>query len=206
MDLSMGGRFLKIAVALTAIGGVVYAADQATAPPAPDLNRAIVEQMVNEGQSANAAPNAPADNKYTPEQMLVMAPKYAGDMQTAVEHAQDVRVEAYKSHDIIRMTCVDDKIGQMKTVINLAASPMFLLRTFKGQAIVMAEQFGIISHAHDRVTVLATEVDACMGDNLDTVTVGHIQEEQQPQDNSDWSRPPSPFQSVDRPPEASPYN
>jgi hypothetical protein len=94
----------------------------------------------------------------------------------------------------------------MKTVINLVAEPMSLLRTFKGQPIVMGEQFGIISRAHDRVTVLGAQVDACMGDNLSAVTVGQIHEEAQPQDNNgDWARPPGPFTDVTRPPEASPY-
>ena len=54
--------------------------------------------------------------------MLILAPKYTADMQTAVEHAEDVRIAAYRTRDIIRMTCIDDKLGQMKTLINLAST------------------------------------------------------------------------------------
>ena len=206
MVLLMPGRTLKITAALLGLAGAAYAADQAAQPPAPDLNRAIVQQMVNEGQLANAAPNAPASNPYTSEQMMILAQNYTADMQKAVEHAEDVRIAAYRTRDIIRMTCIDDKLGQMKTVINLATPRMLMLRTFKGEPIVMAEQFDIIGRAHERVTLLATEVDACMGDNLDAVTVGRIQEEQQPTDITDPTRPPAPIQQIDRPPEASPYN
>jgi hypothetical protein len=206
MVLLMRGRTLKITVALFGLAGAAYAADQAAQPPAPDLNRAIVQQMVNEGQLANAAPNAPPNNRYTSEQMLMLAQNYTADMQKAVEHAEDVRIAAYRTRDIIRMTCIDDKLGQMKTVINLATPRMLMLRTFKGEPIVMGEQFDIIGRAHERVTLLATEVDACMGDNLDAVTVGRIQEEQQPTDITDPTRPPAPIQQIDRPPEASPYN
>lgn len=203
----MRGRTLKLTVALCGLGaGAVYAADQAAQPPKPDINQAIVQQLVTEGQVANAAPNAPADNPYTSEQMLILAPKYAAEMQTAIEHAQDVRVMAYRSHDIIRMTCIDDKVDQMKTLVNMAATPMLMLRTFKDQPIVMREQFDVIGRAHERVSQLGVEVDACMGDNLDAVSTGKIQEEQEPTNINDPTRPPSPSVEIDRPPEASPYN
>jgi len=203
----MRGRIVKVAVALCGLGGAVYAADQVTAPPQTDLNRAIAAQMVNEGQLANALPNAPADGKYTSEQMMILAPKYAAEMESAIEHAQDVRIVAYRSHDIIRMTCIDDKITQMKTLSNLASPRMMMMRTFKAEPIVMRTEFDVISQVHDRVTVLGSEVDACMGDNLDAVSAGRIQEENQPTtDINDPTRPPMPIQAVDRPPEASPYN
>jgi hypothetical protein len=207
MPPSMRGRTLKLTVALCGLGaGAVYAADQAAQPPQPDINQTIVQQMVNEGQVANAAPNAPADNPYTVEQMLILAPKYTADMQTAIEHAQDVRVMAYRSHDIIRMTCIDDKVNQMKTLVNMASTPMLMLRTFKDQPIVMREQFDVIGRAHDRVSQLGAEVDACMGDNLEAVSTGKIQEEQEPTNVNDPTRPPSPTTPIERPPEASPYN
>jgi hypothetical protein len=207
MPPSMRGRTLKLTVALCGLGaGAVYAADQAAQPPQPDINQTIVQQMVNEGQVANAAPNAPAENPYTVQQMLILAPKYTADMQTAIEHAQDVRVMAYRSHDIIRMTCIDDKVNQMKTLVNMASTPMLMLRTFKDQPIVMREQFDVIGRAHDRVSQLGAEVDACMGDNLEAVSTGKIQEEQEPTNVNDPTRPPSPTTPIERPPEASPYN
>lgn len=205
MVLPMRGRTLKLTVALCGLAGGVYAADEAAAPPRPDVNQVIAQQLVNEGQIANAAPNAPSDNPYTAEQMEILAPKYTAEMQTALEHAEDVRLMAYRSHDIIRMTCVDDKIAQMKTLAGMARTPMLMLRTFKAEPIVMRTQFEVISRAHDRVTALGAEVDACMGDNLDAVTAGRIQEEETPSID-DPTRPPSPIIDVNRPPEASPYN
>jgi hypothetical protein len=202
----MRARALKITVALCGLAGAVYAADQATQPAAPDVKQTIVQQLVNEGQLANSAPNAPAATRYTSDQMLILAPKYTADIEKAIDHAQEVRIMAYRSRDIIRMTCVDDKIAQMKTLGNLASTPMLMLRTFKDQPIVMSEQFDVISRAHDRVIALGAEVDACMGDTLDAVTEGRIQEEQQPSNINDPSRPPSPITPIDRPPEASPYN
>ncbi len=204
----MRARTLKLTVALCGLAGAVYAADQATEPPPkPDVNQAIIQQLVNEGQLANAAPNAPPDSAYTTDQMLILAPKYTAEMEGAIEHAQDVRILAYRSRDIIRMTCVDDKIGQMKTLLNLAATPMLMLRTFKAEPVVMRTQFDVISRAHDRVTQLGSEVDACMGDNLSAIQAGQIQEEQGQEPNvNDPTRPPTPITPIERPPEASPYN
>jgi hypothetical protein len=207
MDFPMRGRIVKVAVVLCGLAGAVYAADQATAPPQADVNRALVTQLVNEGRLANALPNAPADNKYTSEEMMILAPKYAADMEHAVEHAQDVRIAAYRSHDIIRMTCIDDKLMQMKTLENLASPRMMMMRTFKAEPIVMRVEFDVISQVHDRVTVLGSEVDACMGDNLDSVPAGRINEENQfATDANDPTRPPMPLPALDRPPESSPYN
>ena len=206
MVLPMRGRTLKLTVALCGLAGAVYAADQAGQPSKSDVNQVIAQQLVNEGQRANAAPNAPADNPYTAEQMEILAPKYVAEIQTAVEHADEVRLMAYRSHDIIRMTCVDDKIAQMKILAKMAQTPMLMLRTFKAEPIVMRTQFDVISRAHDRVSVLGAEVDACMGDNLDAVTAGRIQEEEPPTTIDDPTRPPSPILPIDRPPEASPYN
>ena len=207
MDVSMRGRIVKVAVTLCGLAGAVYAADQVSDPPKTDLNRAIAAQMVNEGQLANALPNAPADSKYTSEQMMILAPKYAADMESAIEHAQDVRIMAYRSHDIIRMTCIDDKVTQMKTLEKLASPRMMMMRTFKAEPIVMRVEFDVISQVHDRVTVLGAEVDSCMGDNLDSVSAGRIHEENLfTTDINDPTRPPMPIQAIDRPPEASPYN
>jgi hypothetical protein len=202
----MRARTLKLTVALCGLAGAVYAADQVGEPSKSDVNQVIAQQMVNEGQRADAIPNAPPDNTYTAEQMEILAPKYAAEMQTAIEHADEVRLQAYRSHDIIRMTCVDDKIAQMKTLAKMAETPMLMLRTFKAELIVMRSQFDVISRTHDRVSVLGAEVDACMGDNLDAVTVGRIQEEEPPTGVDDPTRPPSPIVPIDRPPEASPYN
>ncbi len=203
----MRGRIVRVTVALCGLAGAVYAADEATAPAQPDLNHTLVTQLVNEGRLANALPNAPADAKYTSEEMMILAGKYAADMEGAIEHAQDVRIAAYREHDIIRITCIDDKIIQMKTIENLASPRMMMMRTFKAEPIVMRGEFDVISRVHDRVIALAAEVDACMGDNLDSVSAGRIQEENQFQtDNNDPTRPPMPIQAIDRPPEASPYN
>jgi len=207
MVLSMRGRTLKIAVALCSLAGGVYAAEEATAPPGPTLEQTIAQQLVQEGQLAHQSGDTKELENYTPDQMMALATKYDQDMRRAVDHAQDVKILAYRTHDIIRMTCIDDKVDQIKQVITLTESRYLMLRSFKTQVIIMQSQFAIITAAHARVTELAAEIDACMGDNLDAVSLGRIEEEKMAQANSliDETRPQSSITSIERPPEASPY-
>lgn len=209
MVLGMRGRILKLTVVLTGLAGGVYAADLATAPAAPaDVGRVILAQEVNEGQLIKAGQAERHQvGAYTTDQMLDLAQTYDNEMRAAVEHAEDVRILAYHSRDIIRMTCIDDKLAQIKAVINVAQPRFLTLRTFKTAELVMREQFSVINQAHERVGELRAQVDGCLGDNLDAVSIGRIQEETGPDDNiNDPTRPPSPNIDVTRPPEASPYN
>ncbi len=204
----MRGRILKICIAVCGLAGGVYAAEEATSPTGPTLEQTIAQQLVSEGQAGHETGMTKEFQNYTAEQMLTMATSYDQEMRRAIDHAQDVKILAYRTHDIIRMTCIDDKVDQIKQVIALTEPRYLMLRSFKSQLIIMQSQFAIINSAHARVSQLTAEIDACMGDNLDAVSIGRIQEEgEAPSANSlnDPTRPPSPIQIVDRPPEASPY-
>jgi hypothetical protein len=204
----MRGRILKLTLALTGIAGAVYAADLATTPDLPDIGHIIVAQEVGEGQLVKAGQAGRHQvEAYSADQMLDLAQTYDKEMRAAIEHAEDVKILAYHSRDIIRMTCIDDKVAQIKAVINVALPRFLTLRTFKSAELVMREQFSVINQAHERIVELSAQVDSCLGDSLDAVTMGKIQEEEEPGSNiNDPTRPPSPIIDVDRPPEASPYN
>jgi hypothetical protein len=204
----MRARILKLTLALTGIAGGVYAADLATAPETPDLGQMINAQRAAEGQLVNGGPAiAHQATAYSVDQMLELAQSYDKEMRTAIDHAQDVRIVAYRSRDIIRMTCVDDKLTQIKIVIEIAQPRYLTLRTFRTAELVMREQFSIISQAHDRVVELAAQVDGCLGDDLNAIRAGQIQEQEQTSNSAvDPTRPGAPNVDVDRPPEASPYN
>jgi len=209
MILAMRGRILKVTIVLTGLAGGVYAADLATAPAAPaDVGQVILAQQVNEGQLVKAGQAERHQvGAYTADQMLDLSETYDKEMRAAVEHAEDVRILAYHSRDIIRMTCIDDKLAQIKAVLNVAQPRFLTLRTLKTAELVMREQFSVLNQAHERVGELSAQVDGCLGDNLDAVSIGRIQEETAPNDNiNDPTRPPSPNVDVTRPPEASPYN
>jgi len=205
---SMRGRTVRTGVVLCGLAGAVYAAEEATNPAAPTLEQTIAQQLVAEGQAAHETGVTKQIENYSSDQMLALAAEYDQEMRRAIEHAQDVKILAYRSQDIIRMTCIDDKVDQIKSVITLAEPRYLMLRTFKSQVVVMQAQFAILAKAHERVSSLTAEIDSCMGDNLDTVSIGHIQEESTSStDNNlnDPTRPPDSIQPITRPAEASPY-
>ena len=204
---SMRGKDRQDRVVLCGLAGAVYAAEEATSPAGPTLEQTIAQQLVAEGQAAHESGVTKAIENYTSDQMLALATEYDQEMRRAIDHGADVKIQAYRSHDIIRMTCIDDKVDQVKAVIGVTEPRYLMLRTFKSQPVIMQSQFAIISSAHDRVAALIAEIDSCMGDNLDAVTFGRIQEEGQTdtQNINDPTRPQSSIQPIERPAEASPY-
>lgn len=197
-------------MATAGLAGGVYAAEQATLPePTGDeLARTIASQKITEGQPAR--PNKVSEHQvesFTPDQMLELADQYGKEMKGAGEHAENLRILAYRSRDLIRMTCVDDKLTQIMVVIKLAEPRIASLAAVQGDKLVLQEHFAIVQQAHDRVAELALEAEQCMGDNLNTVGLGRIKEETPPETDNvfDPTRPPAPTADLDRPAEASPY-
>jgi hypothetical protein len=195
------------ALATLGFAGAVYAADQVTAPPAPDdVSQTIAAQRIKQGESPKPPDVENQRVKLTADQMIDMVGKYDTEAKTAYEHAETTRIEAYRSRDIIRMTCIDDKLTQMKEVINVSAPRLLAFPRLVSDDLVMRQYFLVLQQARNRVLELATEIDACMGEALDGVWVGRIKEETPGADAVfDPTRPPTPGRDIERPGEASPF-
>jgi len=212
----MGGKRTRpgvwiLRVVLTTLGaaGVVYAADQVEGQPSPDeVAKTITSQRVKEGAPAKP-PEDPEHQaeKLSPDQMALLVTRYETESKTAYEHAETTRIQAYRSRDIIRMTCIDDKLTQMKEVMNLTAPRTLAFPRLRSEDLVMRQHFLVLQQARNRVMELAAEVEACMGDALDAVSAGRIKEESSTTDTVfDPTHPPTPTRDTERPPEASPYH
>jgi hypothetical protein len=199
----------RVAIATVTLAGAVYAADKVTAPESPDLGSTINAQQVKEGTLV--APRQPTSEHqkeaFSVEQMLELAERYSVEMKTALEHAENLRVTAYKARDLIRMTCIDDKLSQMNTVFKLAEPRLGSIREAQSDLLVMRQRFSILQQARERIAVLASELEQCSGDNLFAIPTGRIPQETQHETENvyDPTRPPAPGNDVSRPPEASPY-
>jgi hypothetical protein len=196
---------LRGALATLGLAGAVYAADQVTAPPADDVSKTITEQRVKEGALATPPDITNQKVKLTPDQMLDLVGKYDTESKVAYEHAESTRIAAYRSRDIIRMTCIDDKLTQMKQILTVSA-PRLLAFSRLSDDLIMRQHFLVLQLARNRVVELAAEIEECMGDTLDSVSMGRIKEET-PGADAIWdpTHPPTPTRDVDRPGEASPY-
>lgn len=202
------GWMVKIAFVTLGLAGVGYAADQVVAPPEPDMNATIRAQKIAEGQLVGPNAKGPSEHQleaFSPEQMRQLSAKYDLEMKTAIEHAENVRIVAYRTRDIIRITCIDDKLAQMKAVLKLAEPRLASVQRTE-EELRLRQDFLLVHQAQQRIGELATEVDVCMGDNLDAVSLARIGEETPGGENVfDHTRPPAPSQDIERPGEASPY-
>ena len=168
---------------------------------------AIVAQQIADGQGARRP--GPGEDKplTTRMQILAAAAKLEVDMRQAVAHGDASRVSAYRSKDIIRMTCVDDKVGQMKTVLSIAEPRFRSIKVTSGDELSLRSHFSTIREGWERIKQLDAEIENCMGDSLDAVAVGLINEEGSGPNASvtDPTQPPSATFVLDRPGQASPY-
>lgn len=199
---------LRGTLATLMLAGAVYAAEEATAPPSDDLAKTITAQKIKEGAvvKPDAADPEHQAAKLTPDQMIDLAGKYDKESKVALEHADSARIAAYRTRDIIRMTCIDDKITQMKEITLKTEQRLLAFPRLKGSDLVMRQHFLVLQQARNRVLELAAEIDGCTGDALDAVSMGRIKEETPETDSvSDPTRPPTPGHDIDRPGEASPY-
>jgi hypothetical protein len=197
---------VRVGLVTLGLAGAVYAGEQVTAPP-DDLNKTITDQKIREG----AVVKSPAElehqaEKLSPPEMLELISAYDKESKTAYEHAETTRIQAYRSRDIIRMTCIDDKLTQMKEVMNVAAPRLLAFPSLITDELRMRQHFVVLQLARNRVNELAVEIETCMGDTLDAVTFGRVKEEAPSSDTVfDPTRPPSPDRDIERPGEASPY-
>ena len=198
---------LRGALATLGLAGAVYAADQVTAPPAnDDVSQVITNQRIREGGLAKPADVANQREKLSPEQMIGEVARFDGEAKTAYEQAEATRIQTYRSRDIIRMTCIDDKLTQMKEVMTVVGPRLQAFSTLTVDDLRMRQHFLVLQQAHNRIMELAAEVEGCSGDTLDSVSIGRIKEETPEAETiSDPTRPPSPTRDIDRPGEASPY-
>jgi hypothetical protein len=197
---------LRGMLATLGLAGAVYAADQVTAPPPDDVSKTITAQRVKEGELANPPDVGSQRTKLTSDQMIDVTAKYDTESKAAYEHAETTRIEAYRSRDIIRMTCIDDKLTQMKQILTVVAPRLQGFARLVSDDLVMRQHFLVLQQARNRVLELASEIDACLGDTLDGVSMGRIKEETPPTDGAfDPFRPPTPTRDIERPGEASPY-
>ena len=99
--------------------------------------------------------------------MTVLIGKYDTESKVAYEHGETTRIQAYRSRDIIRMTCVDDKLTQMKEVLNAATPRLMAFSRLADDELRMRQHFVVLQQARNRVMELAAEILVCMGDTLD---------------------------------------
>jgi hypothetical protein len=147
------------------------------------------------------------DANLTPVQMQSGAEEHIQSMQEMLRRVVELQQLARKQKDVIKLNCVNDKLLQVKQLLNIGESS----RTNLVESVAQRDgdgarhQFGQVTIAKEKVTVLRDEAEACIGEELIFLGPTEIQVDKPdiPDDPTDDS---DPFDDILEPPAyASPF-
>jgi hypothetical protein len=104
----------------------------------------------------------------SPREMREQTDAHVTEMQGMLERVVELQQVARKQNDVIKLNCVNDKLLQVKQLLNIAEAA----RTNMIEAIAAQNegdryhQFGQVTIAHEKVSVLRDEAEACIGEEL----------------------------------------
>lgn len=164
--------------------------------------------------AAGTAPAADVDvsvkqrASLSPPEMLGQSKDYFRVMNETLGHIQTLQETARRQKDIIKLNCVTDKLVQAKVNINIAEQAMTTLQESIARADEGARthEFTRLTIVNQKVLVLGTEAENCIGEDLSFVGATRVDVEVDPGiPTSDPTLPPTPGIDVSRPPPASSY-
>ena len=143
----------------------------------------------------------------TADEMLKQSKDYFRTMDDTLRRITSLQEQAKRQKDIIRLNCVTDKLVQSKVNISIAQQSMGTLQESITRADEggRAHEFTRLTIVNQKVLVLGTEAENCIGEDLSFVGATRIDVEVDPSlPQTDVTLPPTPFVDPVRPPEASP--
>ncbi|MSP59312.1 MAG: hypothetical protein EXR72_03045 [Myxococcales bacterium] len=162
--------------------------------------------------AANDTKGADADLPFakqanlTPQETLVQSKEYMGKMQDTLRQVNDLQTLATKQKDIIKLNCVNDKLLQLKGHLAVSDASMTNMNDAisKNDVATRMHEFTRITILHQKVSVLGTEAQNCIGDSEIYVGNARVDVEVDPSiPAADVTDPGFPVLDVTRPPQAS---
>jgi hypothetical protein len=208
-------RAVQLALALAGVGltAIAAAAIGVSTKAESDgaMTAAILAQQIAEGQPAPSqampSPSTPPNEAATREQILQQATTYEAEMKQSVEHADQLRLQAYHDKDLIRMNFIASKLIDMRQILQIA-QPSFVSIRKEGQDLfVMRAKLSTIRQGWERIKEELAAAETSESDSADQVTaVGSANAETNPSNGvTDPTAPAGPSVEVERPSAASPY-
>ena len=106
---------------------------------------------------------------------------------------------------MIRLAFIDDRMGQLRSVVRIAKPYFPMLHTVKSDTLALRRHFSLIEQAVQRARELVAEMERAFGESLDTIAGVPLPPETVAHNIDDPTRPQGPDPTLDRPPEASNY-
>lgn len=163
----------------------------------------------DESDESSTAIDFERASKMGDSQKLETATEYLSDMKGVLSTVLGLLKNAREEKDVIKVNCVNEKLTNIKGLIRISEQADITLQeaVAKGEQDTATHEFHKISISHQKIKILKTEAEQCVGElafavGKTTVEVevdGDVVPEQDP---TVTSLPDTP---VVRPPAASPY-
>jgi hypothetical protein len=180
------------------------------------LTAALLASAVIAHGGAGAAQNAAAPNQadiavkqrsnLTPQEMVKQGNEYFKSMNDAVKRITDLKNQAQRQKDIIRLNCVNDKLVQAKVNITIGEQAMAALQESISRADEggRTHEFTRLTIVNQKVQVLGAEAENCIGEDLSFVGATRVDVEIDPNlPTVDVTQPAAPQIDEGRPANAS---
>jgi hypothetical protein len=182
---------VAIACGISFVGGYVLAQN---APPPGDAPADVDVPMK---KRANISPG----------DMMKQADQYQLRMQEVFRRVVQLQEVARKQKDVIKLNCVNDKLLQVKQLMNISDSAKTNLQEAitRGDEEGRYHEFSRITIADQQISILGTEAENCIGEDLSFLGPTEVIVEE-PEEPDDPTRPQDPLiPEVEPPPVASPF-
>lgn len=205
------------AAGLLLAGGIVLAQDSppqeapaAAAPESEDHSppKEKGEEAKGDGLEVDIDMPMKVTANISPNDMVEQASDHVRKMHEVLKRVVQLQDVARRQKDVIKLNCVNDKILQVKQLLNIAegASTNMQEAMARKDDEGRYHEFGRITIATQQVTVLGTEAETCIGEDLSFLgpTEVTVEQPEEAQENpTDTPEPVIPV--VDPPPPASPF-
>jgi hypothetical protein len=143
----------------------------------------------------------------TSPEMVKQAKDYFKNMEDVLKRILALQEQSKRQKDIIRLNCVTDKLVQTKVNQTIAQQSMAALQESITRADEggRAHEFTRLTIVNQKILVLGTEAENCIGEDLSFVGATRVDVEVDPNlPQIDITLSPEPTVDIERPPVASP--
>jgi hypothetical protein len=162
----------------------------------------------NDTKSEGASADIPFTKQanMTPQETLAQSKEYVSKMQDTLRRITELQEVAKKQKDIIKLNCVNDKLLQTKGHIAVNDQAMSSLNEAiaRNDAPSRQHEFSRVTILYQKVLVLGTEAENCIGEDLSYIGAARVDVEIDPGiPQQDVTDPGYPQLDISRPPLAS---
>jgi hypothetical protein len=143
-----------------------------------------------------------------PQETLTQANEYMTKIRSTEARVSLLKEQAQKKKDVIKFTCVNDKLIRVRVHLSVADQSMAGLNSALARSDAGGRQheFTRVTILYEKVLVLGTEAENCIGEDASYVGKTTVDVEIDPNiPDDDPTNPQLPLPDVTRPPEASPF-